>query len=294
MHKVNFFKNQRSCSVFLLIVTAILWSLGGLLIKMVDWNPMAIAGTRSFFTSLILLLYLRKPKFTWSGPQIGAAIAYVATVFFFVSATKLTTAANAILLQFTAPIYVASFGNWLLKEKTKTVDWIVVFTVLGGMALFFLDHLSLQSTLGIIIGISSGISFAFFTIFMRMQKNESPLESVLLGNIATVIVGLPFMFQTGPARSGWIILVVMGVIQLGLPYILYSIAIKHVSALDAVLIPVIEPLLNPVWVFLLLGEKPGPWALVGGLIVVSSITLRNFIPLFKFRKNNLIRNRKLH
>lgn len=113
-----------------------------------------------------------------------------------------------------------------------------------------------------------------FTIFMRMQKDGSPIESVVLGNILTAIIGVPFVFQDMPDAKGWIYLVVLGLVQLGLPYILYSKAIKHVTALEASLIPILEPILNPVWVFLALGEIPGKWALVGGIIVITVVTGR--------------------
>ncbi|QTL98259.1 EamA family transporter [Iocasia frigidifontis] len=289
MTSINSFKTERSVSILLLIITASLWSLGGLLIKLIDWNPLAIAGARSIISAIVILVYLKKPKITWSKPQLGATLAYVATVIFFVIATKMTTAANAILLQFTAPIYVTLLSPWLLKEKTRISDWLIVLTVLGGMALFFLDNLSLYNIYGNLIAAASGISFAFFTLFMRMQKNDSPLESVLLGNIVTSIICIPFIFQAGPGSSGWLFLIILGVLQLGLPYILYSKAIKHVSAIDAILIPVIEPLLNPVWVFLFLGETPGSWALIGGIIVLAAITGRSFLPILK-SKDTVISN----
>jgi drug/metabolite transporter (DMT)-like permease len=266
-------------------MAAMMWSIGGLLIKLVDWNPLAIAGMRSAIASIVLLIFLRKPKLTWSKAQIGAALAYVGTVILFVSANKMTTAANAILLQFTAPIYVALLGSWLLKEKTRVYDWIIIGVVMGGMSLFFFDHLNVTGIWGNIVAIGSGVCFAFFTIFMRMQKDGSPLESVFLGNIFTAIIGLPFMFQSSPGFSGWAGLILLGVVQLGIPYILYSTAIKHVTALEAILIPIIEPLLNPIWVFLLIGETPGPWALIGGLIVMVTITIRCIISVKETRNN---------
>jgi len=118
---------------------------------------------------------------------------------------------------------------------------------------------------------------------MRKQKNESPLESVFLGNIFTAIITLPFMFQTGPGLSGWICLLILGVLQLGIPYILYATAIKYVSALDSILISVIEPLLNPLWVFLLLGETPGQMAFIGGVIILTAIIVRYLLPLLRKR-----------
>ncbi len=284
MKNITASKSERTVSILLLVIAATMWSTGGFLIKMINWNPLAITGVRSAIAALVMWSYLKKPEITWSKAQIGATLSYVCTVIFFVSATKMTTAANAILLQFTAPIYVTLFSPWLLKEKTKITDWLAVFTVMGGMALFFLDNLSLQNILGNMIGVASGVSFAFFTIFMRMQKDGSPLESVFMGNILAAVIGIPFMFQSGPGSSGWFYLVLLGLIQLGIPFIFYSKAIKHVMAIDAILISIVEPILNPVWVFLFLGEAPGPWAFVGGIIVLTAITVRSILQIVKSKK----------
>ncbi len=269
--------SKKSKAILLLVITATLWSTGGLLIKSVNWNPLAIAGMRSGISAIVLYLYLKKPNFTWSKSQIGAALTYAATVILFVSANKMTTAANTILLQFTAPIYVAIFAAIFLKEKTRVVDWISVIIVFGGMTLFFVDKLDITGFWGNILAALSGISFAFFTIFMRMQKDGSPLESVLLGNIITAIIGLPFIFSSSPGASGWLFLCLLGTVQLSIPYILYSKAIKELAALETVLITVIEPILNPIWVLLLLNEVPGPWSIVGGIIVMLTITIRYII-----------------
>ena len=271
--------NERYTSIVFLIVTAVLWSLGGLLIKLVTWNPVAIAGMRSAIAAVLFIIYIRKPKFTWSFAQIGAALSYAATVILFVSANKMTTAANAILLQYTAPIFVAVFGFWFLKERTKLVDWLAILFVFAGMSLFFLDELSIDGMWGNIVAILSGVSFAGLAMFMRMQKSGSPIESILLGNIITALIGIPFMFRSMPDASSWLGLLLLGVVQLGLSYILYSYAIRHVTALEAVLIPVIEPILNPVWVLIFLGESPGTWAIAGGAIVIVSVTVRCLLPV---------------
>lgn len=286
MNNTSTLKSKRLKAILFLLLTAILWSLGGLLIKSINWNPLAIAGMRSAIASIILLAVLKKPKITWSAAQVGGALAYAATTIFFVTATKLTSAANAILLQYTAPIYVALLGAWLLKERTKLYDWIAVLLVVGGMALFFLDNLSMKGILGNVIGALSGVSFAFLAIFLRMQKNESTLESIFLGNILTALIGIPFMLQSGPGTSGWWYLLLLGVVQLGIPYILYAKAIKYVTALEAILIPVIEPILNPVWVFLLLGEAPGLWAIAGGIVVLSAVTVRCILAVL-WAENNI-------
>lgn len=266
-------KSKHWESVFLLVITAVLWSLGGVLIKSVEWNPLAIAGARSAIASLVILIYLGKPKINWSVPQILGAFAYAGTVILFVAANKLTTAANAILLQYGAPVYVAFLGKWFLGEEVAQEDWWAVGAVLGGMVLFFFDQLQWGNLVGNLLAVLSGWTFAFLIIFMRMQKDSSPLESVLLGNIFTALIGLPFMWQGAPPPGSWATLIFLGTVQLGISYILYSIAIKGVTALEASLIPIIEPILNPLWVFLFMGEVPGKWAMVGTGVILISIVL---------------------
>jgi len=270
--------SKRSRAVLFLIFTAILWSLGGMLIKLVDWNPIAIAGARSAIASLLIFTYIRHPKISWNSVQIWGAILYAGTVISFVTANKLTTAANAILLQYGAPVYVAILSAPILGEKTTRADWVTIFIVLLGMGIFFLDKLKPGNLLGNIIAILSGITFALFIIFMRKQKDGSPIDSVLLGNILTALIGLPFMFKSMPSKLSWIGLILLGTVQLGLSYIFYSIAIKEVTALESILIPIIEPVLNPIWVFLVIGETPGKYALIGGTIILASVTLRYTIP----------------
>ncbi len=260
-----------------MLVAAILWSSGGLLIKLVFWNPVAIAGSRSLIAVVVLLLFFRGSHLSWSFSQMGGAVAYAVTVTLFVTATKLTTAANAILLQYTAPIYVAFLSIWFLGERVQWFDWATIILVIGGMVLFFFDRLTTGNLLGNGLAILSGVSFSFLVLFLRKQKDESPLGSIILGNILTGIIGLPFMLGSMPDPLSWVGIVLLGVVQLGLSYVLYSEAIKHVTAIEATLVPGIEPILNPIWVFLILGEVPGNWALAGGGIVFVSVTGRCII-----------------
>ena len=266
--------NERTKALLLLVITAVLWSLGGLLIKSVNAHPLAISGTRSAIAAAVILIYIKKPRFNWSFAQISAAAFYAATVITFVLATKLTTAANAILIQYTAPVYVALFGAWLLKEKPKLIDWVTIIVVVTGMLMFFMEHLDARGIWGNFFAALSGLSFALFVVFMRMQKDGSPIESVIIGNILTAIIGLPFLFAGIPDSKGWACLAILGVFQLGIPYILYSEAIKHATALEASIIPVIEPILNPIWVGLIIHEVPGFLAILGGFIVIIAVTLR--------------------
>ncbi len=257
-------------------IAAVLWSSSGLFIKLIALNAFAIAGLRSAIASLLIIFWMRgKIHFKLNYPQIAGALAYALTMILFVSATKMTTAANAILLQYTAPVFTALLGAWILKERVTTFDWVIIATVIGGMILFFFDRLSLAGFWGNIMAISSGITMSYFILCMRMQKSVSTLETVLLGNIVTAVICLPFYFQQFPSLINWIALLYMGIFQIGISFIIYSTAIKYVNALDAVLVQTFDPLLNPIWVFLIIGESPGRWAIVGGLIVLIAVTVRN-------------------
>ncbi|HNU91851.1 MAG TPA: EamA family transporter [Spirochaetota bacterium] len=262
----------RSAALACLLGAAVLWSLAGLLIKSIDWDALAIAGARSAIAVPVLMIYIRRPRFTWSAAQITGAAAYTATVILFVLANKLTTAANAILLQYTAPLYVAVLGGLLLKERAGPGAWAALAGAMGGMFFFFMDSLGEGGLSGNILALASGLSFAVLIISLRMQKDGSPIESILLGNVITALLCAPFMFSQAPPREGLAPLAVLGIFQLGLAYILYSAAIRRVTALEAVLVPAVEPLLNPLWVFLALGETPGPWSFAGGAVVLFSVT----------------------
>ncbi len=239
---------------------------------------MAIAGGRSAIAALLFLVIMKRPTFKFTPSFIGGVLMYAATVTLFVSSTKMTTAASAILLQYTAPIYVAIFGRWILKERANLLDWITILFVLGGMGLFFMDDLSGGSLAGNGLAILSGVTFAFMIMFMRKEREDSPLAVVFWGNVLTALTSIPFMSGGLPSDQKSIVgLILLGVFQIGLAYIFYARAIKHINALEAVLIQVIEPLLNPVWVFLLIGEKPSFWSLIGGGIVLVSIVGRGVI-----------------
>ncbi|HVU23527.1 MAG TPA: DMT family transporter [Opitutus sp.] len=266
---------EHTRAVGLLVVAALCWSLGGLLIKAVAWPPLAVAGGRGAIAALFLLATNRGLRFSFSRAQLAGAIGYAACTVTFCTATKLTTAANAILLQYTAPVWIALFGAWFLGERATRADWLAIAAVLGGMALFFSGNLDFSAVLGNSIAVLSGVCFAGMTIALRRQKDTSAVESIILGNALAFLVGLPWIVRA-PAlgAGGWAALGALGVVQLGISYWLYARAIKHVTALEAVLIPVIEPILNPVWVLLTLGEKPTVLALAGGAIVLAAVTLR--------------------
>ncbi len=256
----------------MLVITALLWSTGGFLVKGIEWHPLAIAGFRSFIAATVIRLAMRKPELTWSPPQLGGALCYAATVILYVLANKLTTAANVVLLMYTAPIYVIIFGPWFLRERATGRDWLAVGAVLIGIIVFFFDRLSTEGLTGNLLAMLSGMTFAWMTLFLRRQKHGSPLESVFLGNVLAIIIGLPyFLTEKLPEIDGIMMLLALGIFQLGISYVLYAKAIQKVRAFEAVLITMLEPILNPVWVFLLYGEMPGEWAIVGGVIVLVTV-----------------------
>jgi len=262
-------------AVFQLVLAALFWSLGGLLIKAVDWPPLAVSGGRGLIAALFLVATNRGLRFTFSRAQLLGAVAYAVTTISFVTATKLTTAANAILLQYTAPVWIALLGAWLLGERASKADWATIAVVLGGMALFLADSLEFGNGAGNLVALFSGLAFAAMTMAMRHQKDGSPVESIILGNLISFACGLPSILSSPlPSSTGLAALCALGMLQLGCSYWLYSRAIRHVTALEAVLIPVIEPILNPVWVFLARGERPSAYALLGGAIVLGAVTLR--------------------
>jgi drug/metabolite transporter (DMT)-like permease len=267
--------NTRRNAVVMLLLTAILWSTSGLLIKLVSWGPLTILGMRSLIAGIFFLVYLRPTHLRFTRYQVFGALCYLGTNLFFISATKLTSAANAIFLQYACPVYVVIFGYWLLKEKPRRADWVALAVILAGLALFFGDKLSFNGFYGNLLAILSGVAFAGTMVFMRLQKDEQPARMLLLGNFISALVGLPFLLgEPSFPPADFIILLYLGTFQIGLSYLFYALAIRHIRALEANLILTLEPILNPIWVFLVIGEKPGPMALLGSLLVIGAVTFR--------------------
>ncbi len=267
-------QHARRNAILLLLLTGTLWSSSGLFIKLLSWEPFAILSGRSFIAGVVLWLYLGRVRMPRSHWQFVAAIAYVTTQLLFITATKLTTAANAIFLQFTAPIYVVFFGYWFLREKPQRADWVSMPLIFIGMALFFGDNLNFDGFVGNVLAIISGVTMALMIVGIRHQKEANPANAILIGNLLGGLVGLPFLLQATFQPVDISIILYLGLIQIGLSMIIYTNAIKYVPALESTLIVTIEPILNPVWVFLVLGEIPGPLAMIGGLIVIGVITAR--------------------
>ena len=268
---------QERRAMLQMLLCGILWSFGGILIKLVPWNALVIAGVRSALTAVVMLAYMRKSnmRILVTKRTLAIGIATFLLVALFLSANKLTTAANAIVLQYTAPIYVLIFSAVFQHAKVRRGDVVALMITMVGIGLFFLDQLGTGSVLGDSLALVSGVFFGLMFFLSGGVTEETRMSGLFLGQIMTAIVGIPlaFVYDTPITTTAVVCIVILGVFQLGIPYILYSKAVKHCSPLMCSIISVVEPLLNPVWVFLAMGELPSSWALVGGVIVLVTITL---------------------
>ena len=260
---------KQSTSYTILIIAALMWSLGGLFIKLVDLNPMAITGIRSLGAAVVLLIYIKKPKLYWNRYFFSGVLAYSMMVILYVISIRLTTAANAIFLEFTAPLYVVVFGYFLLNERINRFDIFAMVIIFLGMGLFFMDELSFYGFWGNILALLAGVCLALVTVLIRKEK-ESAFEIVFFGNALTTIICLPFIIQgfSSTTQVDWFIIFGLGIFQLGIPYLLYTTALKYVSALDAILVGMLEPVFNPIWVYIFVGEAMGEWAFIGAALVI--------------------------
>jgi drug/metabolite transporter (DMT)-like permease len=257
-----------------LLIVALLWSSGGVLIKMLDWPGPTIACLRGLIVFIVFAPLMRGHFKLQSGLEGLVAFLYAGALFTFVVATKLTSAANAIVLQYSAPVFVAIFSWYFLKERISKRDSGFIALIIGGMVLFFLDQLSSDGMLGNLIAILSGASFGAMVIAIRNLDQRASLRGVWYGNfilaLGLIFVPLPEFVDIQSASQ----MMALSLFQIALPYYLYTKVAQRVSPLDAVLILTLEPILNPIWVMLTLGEKPGPWAILGAAVVILGIALR--------------------
>ena len=263
-----------------MVICAFLWSTAGLFIKLIDWNPFWIAGFRSLIAGLFLLAVVRKVNLNWSWPLVGAAAANAVCMILFVLANKLTTSANAILIQYWAPVATAVLGVFVLKERIHKEQILAIGATLVGLVLLFADKLGPGALWGNLAALVSGLAFSFVFLFTRMQKDGTPLQSLMLSHWITAAVALGLaQFQPAPVFTPGAVgaILALGIGQIGLAAIFFSYGIKRVSAVTGNLLAVIEPVFNPVWVLLVLGETPTGWTLAGGILILVSITAASVI-----------------
>jgi drug/metabolite transporter (DMT)-like permease len=277
-----------------LIGAALLFSTGGAAIKAAAFTGWQIASLRSGFAALALLLIAPGARRGWTLRQaqgglwqaVLVGLAYAGCLTLFVLANRLTTAANTIFLQSTAPLYLLILAPWLLKEPVRRQDIGFMIAVAFGLMLFFVGVERPAVTApdplrGNVLALVSGFCWALTVLGLRWltarEGRGSPIAAVTSGNVTAFLVTLPFALPLGShSLTDWSVLVYLGVFQIALAYVLVTSAINHIPALEASVILLIEPALNPVWAWLVQGEVPGIWAMVGGAIILAATTAKSW------------------
>ena len=269
--------SKENRAILEMLLCATLWSIAGILFKLIPWNGFAVAGMRSLVAGITIYVSMRLMGFRYvlNRRTLAAGFFSGCTYLCFTVANKLTTSANAIVLQFTAPIFIIIYSVILFGVKPKKRDLIVVLATLAGISLFFFDQLKPGYLLGNFVAIAAGMFMAGMYVAVGEIEEEERFSGILNGQILTFLAGFPVFLATKPEITPTAIaaLVTLGVFQLGLSYVLYVKASRYCPPLFCCLLGAIEPLLNPVWVFLFNGEKPGIFALLGAVVVIASITI---------------------
>ena len=272
-------RDAHTLGVGAILAAALFLSTGGLFIKAVDIDAFGISMWRSLLAGITIWLILR-PRLSLPGRATAAiALSYAGMLLFLVIAMRLTTAANAIFLQFTAPLYVVVLARLFLHEKASRLDLLTLVVAFAGMSLFFVGRFDGSSMVGNGFGLAAGLCFGCMLVLFRAPgvEAEDRVSAVVLGNLGLAAVLLPVnlvradasVFAPGIGDAAGLLF--MGILQVGLGYVAITFGIARVAALEASLLNMIEPVLNPVWVFIFLGENPGGWAILGGAIIISAV-----------------------
>lgn len=270
----------------LLVGAALLFSTGGAAIKAATLTGWQVASFRSGVAAVVLLAVLPEARRGWSWRLVPVGAAYAATLVLFVLATRLTTAANAIFLQSTSPLYLLLLGPWLLREPVRRSDLAYVLAVAGGMGLLFLGTEQVQATApdphrGNLLGLASGLTWALTVTGLRWlgrrAEGNAALAPVAAGNLLAFLIALPLALPlTRVSGADVAVILYLGIVQIGLAYVFVTRAIRHVPAFEATTVLLLEPVMNPIWAWLVQAERPGAWALAGGAVILSATLLNTW------------------
>jgi DME family drug/metabolite transporter len=270
--------SEHNNGILFVFTAALLWSSGGLFIKLISFSAMQLSFFRCSIAALTFAILFRKQTIFFNKLSLINSVFYSIVLISFVIATKTTTAANAIFLQATAPIYVLIFEPLINKTRYEKINVVTVAVCIIGMFLFFVGEIKPSHFEGNLVALVSGITFAAF--FLGMKKNDPKYQhsSIFWGNIIVAFVCLPFLFSLESLASTDLLMVsFLGVFQIAFAYAFFSAGLKRIYAIEASIISMIEPVLNPVWVFIGYGEIPSVTAIIGGVIILTSITIRTLI-----------------
>ncbi len=272
-------------SRLLLLAAALLWSTAGAVIKLSSLDAWQLAGGRALVAALFLAALVPSARRRPSGRLLLVGLAYAVTTVLFVIANKLTTAANAIFLQDTAPLWVLLLSPWALGERPSRGELLSVPVFGLGLGLFFLDQLAPGQLAGNLVALAAGVAFAASILGLRRLGPEGP-AALVWGNLLAAAVTLP-LWPLGPAAgvADLVAIAYLGVFQLGLAYLCFSLGLRGTPAVEASLLVLLEPVLNPVWTFLFAGERPGPWALAGGAVILAATAWRTLQPWLQERRS---------
>jgi drug/metabolite transporter (DMT)-like permease len=258
-----------------LLSAAVLWSLAGVFIKFLPLPPLTIVFYRSLFAGLFFLLFFQKAASLPARALLISMASYTAAISSFVAANKLTTAANAIVLQYAAPIFVFMIVGFWFRERIGAVTWAALGIGMSGIAVIFAGSAGQPDFAGVMVALMSGLLFSVYIVSLRFLKSVPPGTLTCVNNFACCLLLLPFVAeQLSLSGAECLIVAVMGVLQLGIPYWLFSRAVETIPVHEASLIVLIEPVLNPVWVALAVGEIPAPATLIGGALIVAGLAVR--------------------
>ncbi|GAC1396705.1 MAG: DMT family transporter [Pyrinomonadaceae bacterium] len=262
--------------IIFILAAALVWSTGGLFIKATQFSAFALSSGRALLAGLTVAFITRRERFGFNRVTLCASILYAALLLLFVLATKLTTATNAIFLQYTAPVYVLIFEPIFFKEKFRGRDVMVVLVCIVGMSLFFVGQLRPDDVKGNVAALASGVCFAGFMLLLRHRRARevNRASAVIYGNFLLAAVCSFALVAEAPTATmkDWLLVAYLGIIQLSAGYALFTLGMaRGVRSLDAGIVGYIEPVLNPLWVFFFLGERPSRWAIVGGAIIVGAV-----------------------
>src|SRR6266550_1729889 len=267
---------------WLIFSAALLWSLAGVFIKFLDVPPLTIVFYRSLFACLVFTPCVRRSDWRISPSILVSMVSYTAAISPFVAANKLTTAANAIVLQYTAPIFVFLFSRLVLKEKISRLNGCALALGMVGIGIISMDSAGRPEMAGVVLALLSGVLFATYMINLRKTQDLNPVYLTWINNVVCALLLLLIVKSQLTVSSSQLgILAVMGAVQLGLPYFLFSKGLQSVPLQEASLIALIEPVLNPIWVALAVGEIPSTATIAGGGLIIMALGTRYVAPLLK-------------
>ena len=275
--------------IIAIILAAILWSTGGLFVKLLPQNAYTILSYRSLLAGGVFFLFFGKKLFNMNGRAWLNAVFYCLLVLSFVVSTKLTTAANSILLQYTGTIWVLLAEPYFFKIKMERLNIVTIISCAAGMVILVSGDLAAGNMLGNLIALISGLLMAALFIGQRLNGPDYQPGSIFWGNVLMGLVGLPWLLQSPlPTLPEAAMLGFLGIFQLGLGFVLFTYGLKRVLAIEGALLAMLEPMLNPVWVLLFYKEKPSKSAIIGGLIILLALTARIvWLELRKRKKRGL-------